>query len=481
MTASPALHETHISILFLIGDRAYKLKKPVRFPFIDLSTVELRRRACHREVELNRRLAPDVYLGVADIVDPDGAVCDHLVVMRRMPDDRRLAHLVTAAAVREEDLVALARTIAAFHARADRSPEIAASAGRDALRDRWDAEFRELRPFVGSVLDEATARETEDLVDAYLQGRAPLFERRMGSGCVVDGHGDLLADDVFLLPDGPRILDCLEFDDDLRHGDVVADVAFLAMDLERLGAPQLATRLWTAYHELAGSTAPASLEHHYVALRAHIRAKVACLQENLDQARSLHALARSHLLRGRVTLVLVGGAPGSGKSTLAAGIADRTGWSLLRSDEVRKDLAGIGHTEHRDADFGEGMYSEAATDATYRELLARAETLLGHGESVVLDATWGDPSRRRAAAGAAAATASMLVELCCTAPRELRARRVADRMHAGNDASDATVEVARIAADRWTAWPSAREIDTSGRIESSLELALRVLGVDHDD
>ncbi len=428
MSYNPRILETHVSVLMLLDDRAYKLKKAVKYPFIDLSTPERRAEACQREVELNRRLAPDVYLGVATVQDANGEVCDHVVVMRRMPVGRRLAKLVADRVATRDDMVAVARILASFHARAETSPAIESAGGRDGLRAHWEAGFDEIRAFVPDILDPEMEREIELLVRTYLEGRKPLFDSRVELGRVVDGHGDLLADDIFMLPDGPRVLDCLEFDDDLRYGDVLADVAFLAMDLERLGAPQLAASFLAAYREMAGETHPTSLEHHYIAYRAHIRAKVACLRgdrASADEARSLLVLALTHLRKSRVTLVLIGGSPGSGKSTLAAGIAARTGWSLLRSDEIRKDLAGLGHTASAPAALGEGIYTAPATDETYTMLLTRARTMLEHGESVVLDATWANAEHRDRASALALATTSHLSEIRCDAPGGVRAARVA--------------------------------------------------------
>lgn len=479
MTDPAQMHETHVSIVFLLGDRAVKLKKPVRYPFIDFSTRELREQACRREVQLNRRLAPDVYLGVADVVGPDGTVCDHLVVMRRMSDACRLSTLVAEHAASDDDMSQLARLLAAFHAGADTSANIAAAGRRDAVRARWEAGFAEIQPFVGTVLDPGIEEEIERLVHNYLEGREPVFESRIAHGRVVDGHGDLLADDVFMLPDGPRVLDCLEFDDGLRYGDVLADVAFLAMDLERLGAAELASRFLAAYRELSGETHPSSLEHHYIAFRAHIRAKVACLRgdpQSANEARALLDIALTHLRRARVVLTLVGGDPGAGKSTLAAGIADHTGWAVLRSDEVRKDLAGIAHTDRVASNVGEGIYNEGATAETYAELLGRAQLLLERGQPLVLDATWGDARRRADAAALATATSSELVEIRCDAPAAVRERRVGLRARRGIDASDATIEVARELGARADPWPTATTVDTSNGIDAALAAGLRALG-----
>jgi hypothetical protein len=478
-----AIAETHISVLVSVGDRVYKLKKPVSLGFLDFSTREARERACHREVELNRRLAPDVYLGVADVLGPDGAPCDHLVVMRRMPAERRLAALVRAGEPVEDVLTAIARRVAVFHAGEATSAEIASAGQREAVEANWNANFAQLAPFAGPVLDPETCARVETLVAQYLAGRGRLFERRIALGAVRDGHGDLQAEDIFCLDDGPRILDCIEFDDRLRHGDVLADVAFLAMDLERLGAPAAAGWFLARYREFAGETYPDSLAHHYIAYRAHVRAKVACLrhgQGDLDAAvaaRSLLDLTVRHLTDGRVRLVIVGGLPGTGKSTLAARLADATGWSVLRSDEVRKDIARLGHTTPAPAAPGEGLYRPELTDAAYTALLERARTALELGECVILDASWSDRRHRDAAAEIARATASDFTALECRAPTHVAEERIRRRLARGHDASDATPEVAAAMAARFDPWPEAKAVDTAAPVDSAVSQARAAVGL----
>ena len=474
----PAVVETHVSTLFMVGEYVYKLKKSVRFDFVDLSSVAARERICRREVELNRRLAPDVYLGVATVLGPDGAPCGSLVVMRRMPDQRRLATLVREGAEVADCLRDVARALAAFHASADRSDEIDAAGSLPAVRALWESNLSTMAPFVGDVLDREMAARVALLADRFLRGRAELFAARVADGKVRDGHGDLLADDIFCLEDGPRILDCLEFDDALRYGDVLADVAFLAMDLERIGAVELAQQFLGWYREYAGETYPATLAHHYIAYRAHVRCKVACLRaaqgdaSAVGEARRLLELCDRHLQAGRVVLVIVGGLPGTGKSTLAAGIADRRSWTVLRSDEVRKDLAGIAHTARRNEEFGEGLYDQRSTEATYQALLDRARILVEHGEPVVLDASWSSARWRDAARRLAAETASELLELRCDAPSEIAARRLVQRLAAESDPSDATAEVARRMAAVADPWATAVSIDTSSSRDRALTVAL---------
>ncbi len=467
----PRIVETHVSTLFFSHDRVYKMKKPVRYDFLDFSTPEARRRACEREVELNKRLAPDVYLGTATILDGTGRPCEHLVVMRRLPAERRLATLVRTNDLSLPDqLRRVAHAVAAFHERAACTNETSRAASRIVVRKRWDDNLREMRSMApGDALDRIA-----HLAHRYLDGRGPLFSSRAEHRKGRDGHGDLLAEDIFCLDDGPRILDCLEFDDDLRAGDVLSDAAFLAMDLERLGAPRSADRFLALYHEFSGDGYPQSLADHYVAYRALIRSKIAFLKRSQhvtdvdEEAEPLLALARNRLRRARVRLVLAGGGPGTGKSTIADALATRLGWALLSSDELRKDLARLPHRTRAIAPLDGGIYAPALTHATYRELLRRAKLLLELGESVVIDATWSDARQRAAAAQIALDTSSDLIELRCEAAPDVVERRLRTR---APGASDATPELARAIAARADAWPEAVTLDTGDGLQETLRAA----------
>lgn len=477
-----AIRETHSAVVVFLGDKAYKVKKPVDLGFLDFSTRERREAVCHREVELNRRLAPDVYLGVADVVGPDGAVCDHLVVMRRMPEDRRLSTLVASGAPVETELRRIAHVIARFHEAADAPSAALEAASRDALAARWEANLEVLERFAGPVVDSGEVTQVALLARRYLAGRGPLFADRIASGCARDGHGDLLADDIFCLDDGPRVLDCIEFDDALRFGDVLADVAFLAMDLERLGRSDLAALFLAAYRELTADTWPVSLAHHHVAYRAGVRAKVGCIRHGQaggparEEARLLLDLARRHLEAARVRLIVVGGLPATGKSTVAAGVADRLGAVHLRSDEVRKELAGLPAGARALAGVGEGIYDVRGTDATYAALLDRARLLLGMGESVVLDATFHEPRWRAAVTQLAADAVADLTALGCVVPVEVAAARAARRLEVGLDVSDAHEAVVRAMASTAVPWPDATIIDTNGAPDAAISAALAAIG-----
>jgi aminoglycoside phosphotransferase family enzyme/predicted kinase len=480
ISASPAVAETHVSVLFFVGDRVYKLKKPIVLPFIDLRRRADREVNCHREVELNRRLAPDVYLGVVDLVGDDGTVCDHLVAMARMPADRRLSHLVTSGADVGGAIRDLAVLIAEFHRQAERSEAVDAAVGRSAVTANWEDNLAVLHSDGADIVDPVVVERVGFLAHRYLEGRATLFDERIAHGCAVDGHGDLLADDIYLLDDGPRVLDCLEFSDHLRAVDVLDDIAFLAMDFERLGAPDAAAQLLNDYVEASHQAQPHSLAHHYVAYRAGVRAKVACVRArqgdaaSASLARQFLDIAHRHLERARVRLVMVGGLPGSGKSTIAAGLSARTNWPVLGSDATRKHLAGVDAETSMAADYGTGIYTPEWSDATYRVLLAEAETLLERGQSVIVDASWIDISHRNDAISLAAATASDVVPLVCRAPSAVTDARLDQR---GTDSiSDADRRIAQELAAHQHPWPDAIPIDTSVELAESISMALGALG-----
>ncbi|MEU5122624.1 AAA family ATPase [Streptomyces asoensis] len=468
--------ETHTAIVFFAGDRAYKVKKPVDLGFLDYTTTAARREACEREIALNRRFAPDVYLGVGEFRGPDAERAEPLVVMRRMPADRRLAQLVRNGDAAVDDVLrTLARHLAAWHAQAPRGPEVDAQGTRDALASRWEAGFAQVREITGDGPLPDGLPQTEELVRRYLGGRERLFAARIEQGRVVDGHGDLLAEDVFCLDDGPRVLDCLEFDDRLRYVDGLDDAAFLAMDLEQLGAPEAAAYFLARYGEYSGDPAPASLWHHYVAYRAFVRAKVALIQAGQGAsgaraaARRLASSALRHLRTSAVGLTLVGGPPGSGKSTLSGALADRLGVTLLSSDRMRKELAGIPAEQPATAGYGEGLYTPERTARTYAALLDRAAALLSAGESVVLDATWSDTAQREAARRVADRTCADLVPLRCHVPREVSAARLRARTGGPSDA-DATIGAAVAAAEH--AWPEAVPVDTGGPLDAAVARAM---------
>jgi hypothetical protein len=470
--------ETHISTVLFSDGWAYKVKKPVRFEFIDLSTVERREVVCRKEVELNRRFAPDVYDGVVQIRDVAGTVVDHAVKMRRMPADRRLSALAATSEDLSGVIRAIARRMAAAHAAAERSTRVDAVATVDAVRHLWRRTIDDLMTFAPTAIDHERVQAIDALAMGYIDGRAGLFVHRIASGHIVDGHGDLLADDIFCLEDGPRILDCLEFDDELRYGDVLLDIGFLAMDLERIGRADLADSLLHDYREFTNEVHPPSLFDHYVAYRALVRAKIAAIG-GADPSGHLE-LCLTRLRRAEVRLVMLGGLPATGKSTLAAEIGRTRGWTVLVADVIRKEVTHVetprGGPGMASAGFEEGMYSPARTQLTYEELLRRAGVALREGESVVLDASFTKESWREAARALARETSSAPAELRCVAPMDVCARRLEQRPRDAAHPSDATLEIAERLATRFDPWPSATEVDTVRPLAETVAAANIALG-----
>ncbi|MGV0792414.1 bifunctional aminoglycoside phosphotransferase/ATP-binding protein [Mycolicibacterium sp. XJ1819] len=460
---SAAVHETHTGIVMLLGDKAYKAKKPVTTDFLDFSTAERRAQACRREVELNRRLAPESYLGVGHFTDPDGGPAEPVIVMRRYGDSVRLASLVKAGEPVHHHLVEVAAAMARFHRDAERGPVIDAEGTAEAVRARWLKNIDELKAHADTVLPGESVAEVERLVTQFIAGRGALFDQRIADRRIVDGHADLLADDIFCLPDGPAMLDCLEFDDRLRYVDGVDDAAFLAMDLEFLAGPELGEYFLAEYCRLAQDRAPRALKDFYIAYRAGVRAKVDCVrvtqgdQDAAAQARRHLDIAVAHLRAGAVRLILVGGGPGTGKTTVARGLAERLGAQIISTDEVRRELMQQGAITGDAGDLDAGLYSPEKVAAVYDEVLARARRLLPRGVSVVLDGTWRDDEQRARARALAAEAAVPMVEFTCAVPLETASQRI---RHRQSSTSDATPEIAAaLAADGQIA--AGHRLDTS--------------------
>lgn len=441
------VRETHISIVFLVGERAYKLKKPLVLSFLDYGTRGRRRTMCEEELRLNRRLAPDVYLAVRAIV-PSGAgyaladggaggAVEHVVEMRRFDESDTLAARLAAGAVGDADIEAVARAIAAFHTRAERIalPDAVERLGA-ALDDSLDA-------LAG--LDGVAALRR--FASAYAQGHETLLRDR--GTRAVDGHADLRAEHV-VLGDPVQIVDCVEFDADLRVRDPASDLAFLAMDVEALGHPAAARRLVQAYRAGGGDAGPDHLVAFYSAERALVRAKVDTVRAaQLTDAAALVARARARIelarrlswrARGPLAIVVCG-LSGSGKSVLAAALARTTGARVVGSDVVRKELAGVPATEPAPLE----RYTPEFSRRVYAELgrRARAAPAAGGGP-VLIDATARDPGDRSELLGALGGDALFVH---CTAPAAVLRERVGARAAAGSSVSDADEAV--LAAQRF--------------------------------
>ena len=450
------LRETHISRVLLRGDRAYKLKKPLRLPFLDYSSLERRHELCREEVRLNRRLAPDVYRGVRALVPgPDGLVLraeatpgavEYVVEMRRYDESSTLARRLDAGAAGEVEVRAVGRRLAAFHAGAELpvDPEQAVPA----LEAMVAENFAALRDVGG---DDELLGDAMRLAGAVLDGRRGELLERAAAGLVRDGHGDLRAEHV-VLERGIEIVDCVEFDPALREIDVGLDVAFLVMDLLR-GDERLAAALVSAYREAGGDPGDDALVAFFAAQRALIRAKVALLRaaqvQGEDAARrradAAALLDLGHRLGWRVRLgpvTIVCGLAASGKSTLAAALAARVGATLLSSDVLRKELVGLAATDRAPA----SAYAPAVNERTYAALGRQARERIDVGGHVVVDATFRLGADRQMFADALGAE-PLWIE--CQAPVAVRARRAAARSDQPDTVSDAGAAVAIAQESEW--------------------------------
>lgn len=474
--AAAEIHETHTGIVALVGNRAYKVKKPVITDFLDFSSVERREQVCVREVQLNQRLAPDSYLGVAHFSGPDGGQPEPVIVMRRYPDSRRLTSIVVSGEPVVEQLSAIAEAIARFHAGAERSEDIDRAATVPAIAGRWRDNLTELQRHAGTVVPADSLAEVDRLAEQFIKGRAALFDDRIANRRIVDGHGDLLTGDMFCMPEGPAILDCLEFDDDLRHVDCSDDAAFLAMDLEFLGRRDLADYFLAEYQRVSGDTPPTTLVDFYIAYRAVVRAKVDCIRVHqgtlsaADDARRHLDIALDHLRRGTVRLVIVGGGPGTGKTTLAHALAEQVSARVVSTDDVRRELQERGVLDGAAGTLNEGLYSNDNVAAVYDAVLERARETLAKGQSVILDGTWRNPDLRRRARDTAAELACPTVELACTVPLDEAKQRIVARQVTNSDATPQIAEGLATDAD----WSDAHLINTRRPLADSVAEAQRI-------
>ena len=357
--ASVEVVESHISWVFLVGDRAFKLRKPVVFPFLDYGTPDRRRQMCEEEVRLGRRLAPDLYLGVRPLVRSDGGWAlgasgdpgeEHVVEMRRFDEACTLAALVSRGAADAALVRSVARHVAAFHRTAEPAPP-----GRLRRRRRWPPRSARTSARCCPTRTRSGARElaaAHRFAVAFLHARHEQLEDRATRGFVRDCHGDLRAEHVILEGDSVEVFDPVEFDPALRRIDVSADLAFLVMDLVAAGADDLAGTLISEYESAGGDHGGRSLLFFYAAYRAWVRAKVACLRAGelapaerarpLTEARHFAELARRLAWRARrQPVIVICGASATGKTHLAERVASLSGLPHLSSDVVRKQLAGL--------------------------------------------------------------------------------------------------------------------------------------------
>jgi len=460
--------ETHISRLFLAGSYVYKLKKPVRYDFLDFSTLQAREHACREEVRLNRRLATDTYLGVAPIYqgpsgefrwDGVGEIVDWLVEMRRLPTELTLDALHAREKLRPEHIDRLADTLTGFY-RTLTPLSLEPRAYRERCLAHVHGNLRELIA-VKHHLPRGVVERVHGFQLQLLNLRPDLFEERVQSGRIVEGHGDLRPEHI-CFSDPPAIFDCIEFNTDFRRLDVADELAFLAAECDFLGADWVGPQLLHAYQEQSGDRPPEILIAFYKSYRACVRAKVAALRADQLEAQvreSAAAEAARHLELAdksaapwlRPLVVVVGGLSGSGKTTLATEIAEALGAELLRTDVIRKELFDAGGLATQAND---DIYNRRARQQVYDEMLRRAAALAADRISVVLDGTFSALAPFRQAQALAADAGSRFFAVECVCRSEVAHARIARRLAAGQDASQARPEIHDQQRDQWETWPT---------------------------
>lgn len=458
------LIETHISFVFLSGNDAYKVKKPVDLGFLDFRTIESRKQACEAEVLLNRRLSPSVYRGVTPVrLDHenrytfvgDGPIVDWAVHMVRLPEEYRADRRLSAGSLQLIHIDRIAKIIAQFHREARSDEETAIFGTPEAVRRNVVENFEQTRKSVHSYVQPSEAREIERCQLGFLDEQGALFHQRIEMGRVRDGHGDLRLEHVYLDDDGHvTIIDCIEFNDRFRYADTCADIAFLSMDLAWHGRVDLAEQFLAIYARESGDFDLYPLVDFYEGYRAYVRGKIASLlasdPDAREESRQRMALeARRYFLMSLAakraplippSVIAVGGMIGSGKSTLSNALSLEMAAPVVEADRTRKQLLGVDPRTKIYTGTWSGAYDPHFTDKVYEEVIRRGATVLASGRPVVLDATFRTRTMRRLARDLAARFSVPFRLVECVADAELCKSRLRKRK-VENEVSDGRIEI----------------------------------------
>lgn len=473
---------THISSVILVGSDAYKLKKPVDFGFLDFSSLEKRRDACEGEVRLNSRLAPDIYIDTVPITGTlenprfggEGAPIEYAVHMRQFPADALLAqHLDLLTSPGIDDI---ARQVAGFQRVIDRAAADGEFGQPEAVLFPMTQNFEQLRERVSDAADLTRLDVLEKWTLARYRALEPLLQRRLTDGYIGEGHGDMHLGNI--ARDGERLIifDGIEFNPNLRWIDTVNEIAFLMMDLDRVGRSDLARRFLNGWLVETGDFEGLHLLRFYQVYRAMVRAKIAAIRlgQELDESerqavttayREYLALAETYLADPEPALIITYGPSGSGKSVASALIVESTPAIQIRSDVERKRLAGLGALDDSGSELDQGIYTAEMSERTYARLLDLCQVVIEAGFSAIADATFLKADQRAPFSRLADDLGVPFKILAPTAAPEELERRVVARQAGGADAAEADVNVLRrqlASLDPLTAEETARMMPLSG-------------------
>ncbi len=449
---------THASIVLLAGDRAYKLKKPVKYPFLDYSTLELRRRFIQAEYTLNHRFSPEIYLGVCAVSRQDnelvfgdvvtalpqlGNAIDYAVVMTRIPDDAWLPEYMKRG-LSDHDLQNLMRLLANTWA-SHPADDATRAAGRPAnLRLNTVANIAECERFVPNCLSREMWMRLDALLRVWFEQHADVFDARVALDHIRDGHGDLKPGNIAFIDGRPVVTDCIEFNPQFRRLDTLAEAGFLATGMEQLGRFDLGAGVFAAYADVTGDAHPEMLRRYYQAHLACVMGKVTALQledPQISEQQRTHAIARAahnfaladfHAREPHV--LIVAGIMGCGKSTVAGVLARHFGWPVVSSDVERKRLMGVRPEER----LPESAYTDEVSRRVYEALFDAVQSA---GPGVILDGQFPAREFRARAAQAAEARGGRVTLIQCDAPDEVVRERMCSRVLDPSRVSDATAEM----------------------------------------
>lgn len=463
------LIQTGISSVLLAGDFAYKLKKPIRTGFLDYSTLGRRQHFCKLEVELNRRLAPEIYIGVSPIVEESGEVkvdapgetVEYAVKMKRLPQDCMMDALLEKDRVTLSMVDETARIMADFHEKARAGPEVSSYATHDSLVRMYGSDMDQIRDFLGNTISEDTYLAISDFLGGFLEENRGLFQERISDGRIRDCHGDLHSRNI-CIPGPVYVFDCIEFQPAFRCSDVAKEIAFLAMDLDFFDHHLLSERFVEDYVGLSGDDRLYELLDFYKAWLAAIRGKVYSIpseENDISRAEKKYSILRARKYfemahryavgPGRPWLVVFMGAMGTGKSRLAGSLASALHFHVLDSDIIRKEMAGLHPEEKQYSGFEKGIYSPEMTDKVYTRIAEVSKELLGSGYSVILDASFSKRRHREGVVEAALQNDACYLFVECRAPVDVLKERLERRVAQGSGASDGRWELLSMQLEKY--------------------------------